>query len=437
MKKRVLLMMALLLSCAFAASAQEYDPELLDTLKVVSTKHVQKRYNIYFSVGSSRIDRSFHGNGRVLDVMKSDIRTTINADKIIPDSLLILSTASPDGNRLVNKRLAEARAESTRKYLLQMFPEFKNATILVDYLEENWDGLRQVLKTHPEFPQRDEMLAIIDGNTEADDKEAALRACREGWRYLMANHVYSLRNSSVTMCVIMDGVVDEFVRKVPVENVERFAYVPEFTAPEPETVMHNPGYTRTIEWKKMIFAPRMNLLVPGFNIGVEVPIKDNWSVGADVYFPWLLDKGNRWCAELMAGFVDAKYWFPGKNYEWTRTERLQGHAVGVYAGTGLYDFQWKRDGAQGEFIDFGVDYTFALPLADNKLRMEFNIGLGFLRTWYRPYYTSSDYTDLIKEPGIKYNATNFIGPTRANISLVVPIVVRTKAPKAYRTGGEQ
>lgn len=399
--------------------------------------HIQKRYNIFFRINSPVIDRTFQDNARTLDQMKADIDTTLARDGAVPDSLLILSTASPDGSWAFNKWLAGARAESTEKLLLEMFPEFKDAVILVDFLEEDWDGLRQVLRQHPEFPQRDEMMAIIDDKGQIDDKEKALRACKEGWRYLMANHVYSLRNSSVTMCVIMDGVVDEFVRKVPVESVERFAHVPELTAPEPETVMHDPGYTRTIEWKKMIFAPRMNLLVPGFNIGVEVPIKDYWSVGADVYFPWLLDKGNRWCAELMAGFVDAKYWFPGKNYGWTRTERLQGHAVGVYAGTGLYDFQWKRDGAQGEFIDFGVDYTFALPLADNKLRMEFNIGLGFLRTWYRPYYTSSDYTDLIKEPGIKYNATNFIGPTRANISLVVPIVVRTKAPKAYRTGGEQ
>ena len=100
--------------------------------------------------------------------------------------------------------------------------------------------------------------------------------------------------------------------------------------------------------------------------------------------------------------------------------------MGVYGGAGYYDYQLMEDGIQGEFVDFGVDYTFALPVAKGKLRMEFNIGVGMIRSWYRPYYMSSDYVDLIKEPGILYNSTNFIGPTRAGISLVVPIRVQTK-----------
>ena len=106
--------------------------------------------------------------------------------------------------------------------------------------------------------------------------------------------------------------------------------------------------------------------------------------------------------------------------------KLKGHAVGVYAGTGYYDFQNKVKGAQGEFIDFGVDYTYALPVANDKLRFEFNLGLGFIKTWYRPYAPASDYSDLIKEPGVKYRSTNFIGPTRAAVSLVYPITVTTK-----------
>ena len=74
----------------------------------------------------------------------------------------------------------------------------------------------------------------------------------------------------------------------------------------------------------------------------------------------------------------------------------------------------------------GIDYTYALPIAEDKLRLEFNVGLGFIYTLYRPYYPSSDYDDLIKEPGIKYRSTNFIGPTRASVSLVYPINVNTK-----------
>ena len=423
--KRLFASVVLALSSLFMVAAQEAPKP--------GAHHVQKRYNIFFRINSPEIDRTFQDNARTLDRMKSDIETTLALDGAVPDSLLILSTASPDGSYAFNKWLAGARAESTEKLLLEMFPEFKDAVILVDFLEEDWDGLRQVLRQHPEFPQRDEMMAIIDDQGQIDDKEKALRACKQGWRYLVNNYIHALRNSSITISVI--GPSDEFTRAEPVVPVEQYSYTPTFTAPQ-STI--EPYYGQNeIVWRKMIFAARSNLLVPGLNVGLEFPIKDNWSVGIDYWYPWAVSKYNKWCGEMLGLFVDAKYWFPGEKYQWTRTERLQGHAVGVYAGAGYYDYQNIAKGAQGEYIDFGVDYTFALPIANDRLRLEFNVGLGFIRTWYRPYHPSSDYEDLIKEPGIKYHSTNFFGPTRAGVSLVVPIIVKTGLPRAYRVGGDK
>ena len=64
----------------------------------------------------------------------------------------------------------------TKKLVLEMFPEFKNANIDVQYREEDWDGLRQVLKKDLNFPQREKMLAVLDYNSGVEDKEKALRA---------------------------------------------------------------------------------------------------------------------------------------------------------------------------------------------------------------------------------------------------------------------
>ena len=124
---------------------------------------------------------------------------------------------------------------------------------------------------------------------------------------------------------------------------------------------------------------------------------------------------------MLGWFIDGKYWFTGEKHKWSPLSKLKGHAVGIYAGVGYYDFQKKTNGIQGEALDIGVDYTFALPVAKDKLRLEFNAGLGFVYTLYRPYYPSSDYDDLIKEPGVKYRTSSFFGPTRASISLVYPI----------------
>ena len=92
-------------------------------------------------------------------------------------------------------------------------------------------------------------------------------------------------------------------------------------------------------------------------------------------------------------------------------------------------------GYQGEYIDFGVDYTFGLPIGrrDHKwMRMEFNIGVGCMMTQARHYTPTHDYTQLIKDPGIKQKKYTFFGPTRAGISFVLPIIVKHKVK-----GGER
>lgn len=426
--KRHLLMAVLGLCCLLTAAAQDVPKR--------NVQHVQKRYNIYFRINSPVIDRDFQSNDHTLEQMKKDIEATLQMDGAVPDSLLILSTASPDGSYAFNKWLAGARAESTEQLLLEMFPQFKDAVIMVDFLEEDWDGLRQVLKQHPDFPQGEEMMAVIeDKDGQIDDKERALRNLKQGWRYLVKNHIYALRNSSITLSVVYDGKIDEFVRQAPVVPVEPIVYKPKFE--QTFLGMDIVRYPQKPEWRKMILMPRTNLLIPGLNVGLEFPIKDNWSVGIDYFYPWAVSKHNRWCGEMLGIFVDAKYWFPGEKYQWTRTERLQGHAVGIYAGAGYYDYQRIDRGAQGEYIDAGVDYTYALPIADGKLRLEFNIGVGFIRTWYRTYSPSTDYEDLIKDPGIKQHSTNFFGPTRVGVSLGVPIIVKTGMPRIKNEGGDK
>lgn len=126
---------------------------------------------------------------------------------------------------------------------------------------------------------------------------------------------------------------------------------------------------------------------------------------------------------MLGLFIDGKYWF-GKNR--TEEDKMTGHALGVYAGAGYYDYQKLRSGYQGEYIDVGVDYTYAIPVAKGKLRMEFNVGIGWIHTVARHYTPTEDYTELIRDPGIKHRKYNFFGPTRASVSFVVPIRVKVR-----------
>ena len=439
---RLLVTAVLMFSSIFLASAQTTEDsggnasgssvETPQAAQEHSGSYVVKRYNLFFRINSPVIYEDFQDNAKTIATMRQDIEATLQMDGSVPDSLLILSTASPDGGYEFNKRLARNRAASTEKLLLEMFPQFKDAHIKVEYLEEDWDGLRQVLKAHPEFPQREEMMAVIEDDNDLQSKEYRLRALKQGWRYLVRNYIHALRNSSITLTVVMtaDNKDDEYV----VEEVER----PKMEAlqsiqPDPvrfeanlvENLMRRP---LEVKFTKTILAARTNLLVPGLNFGMEIPIGMNWSVGLDYYYPWAVSAENKWAGEMLGWFIDGKYWITGDKYKWDVNSKLKGHAVGLYAGLGYYDYQKITNGMQGEYVDFGVDYTFALPVAQDKLRLEFNLGVGFIYTLYRPYYPSSDFDDLIKEPGVKYRTTNFIGPTRASVSLVYPITVPTKNP---------
>jgi predicted Zn-dependent peptidase len=215
----------MLLLCCSVSRAQER-----------SNQYIEKRYNIFFRINSPVIDKSFQGNERTIETMREDIQTTLQLDGAVPDSLLILSTASPDGGYEFNKRLAKNRAASTEKLLLEMFPEFKGAHIKVEYLEEDWDGLLQVLKAHPEFPQREEMMEVIYDNNDLQSKEYRLRALKKGWRYLVNNYIYALRNSSITLSVVMTATNadDEFVREkqVVLEEIKMYADEPDAVAME-------------------------------------------------------------------------------------------------------------------------------------------------------------------------------------------------------------
>lgn len=394
-------------------------------------EHIEKRYNIFFRINSSRIESDFQNNSRTLETLRQDIFTTIQQDGAVPDSLVIISSASPDGAYEFNRNLAQKRAANTRKLILEMFPELKDAAIKIEIMEEDWDGLLQVLKKHSEFPQREKMIEIILDDEDLQSKEYRLRQLKAGWGYLVNNHIHSLRNSSITLSVVRTATNadDEFVREKSPERpapipAKSFSYTPVFTQP---TSALEPRPIEERKYRKSILAARSNLLIPGMNIGLEIPIGSHWSIGLDYFYPWFVSDKNYWCGEMLGWFIDTKYWFPGGGRStWLPDSKLKGHAVGVYAGVGYYDFQDRTRGAQGEYLDFGVDYTYALPIANDKLRLEFNIGFGCIYTLYRPYYPSSDYEDLIKEPGIKFRSTNFIGPTRAGVSLSYPITVPTK-----------
>ena len=415
--KRTFLLVSLILFCfVWSAQAQNENPDLYDTIRVVSDKRIQKKYSVYFGIGSSKINSSLYGNGEVLDQIKEDINS-IKADKVIPDSLVIVSSSSPDGNTSFNLRLARMRADNTVSQVYRLLPEFRNASLRTDHYEESWDIIIQVLENDPDFPQREQMLSILDTDLSEEMKEASLKKCTEGWAYLIENYIYAFRNSTIYLWLDLKGVVDEYVRIAPLPTLSQLTDTLVFDAPVPAVTRayhDGPAFTPSHD---IIWALRTNLLVPALNAGLEIPIKENWSLGLDYYFPWFWpNQKNKNCFEFLGWSVEGRYWF-GRDRQ--PQDRLRGHSVGLYVGGGYYDFERNYRGMQGQFVSPGLDYTYAMPIGRKKrLNLEFTLAVGYIRSWGTTYNVYGDYGALYPDEGTVI--WDYVGPTKAAVTLVVP-----------------
>lgn len=165
--------------------------------------------------------------------------------------------------------------------------------------------------------------------------------------------------------------------------------------------------------KETILALKNNLLYDlalAPNIEIELPIGRRWSLNAEYKCPWWLNSSRSFCYQLLSGGIEARYWLGNRQAR----NRLTGHFLGVYAEGGRYDFQFGgEDGYQGKYYGAaGLAYGYSRQLA-RHLAIEFSLGVGYLTTEYRKYSLYED--DLIWKTSNKYN---FIGPTKAKISLV-------------------
>lgn len=379
--------------------------------------HIVKRYEIFFQANSSKIDPNFQNNSHTIESIRQDIGNTFVSDTAIlaqADSILILSAASPDGSSDVNEQLAKNRASSTSRLLQELFPGFPVSNIKIQYLREDWEGVHQILRTDSDFPQRKEMLEIIESQLSAEDKENALKDCEEGWATLINNHIYALRYSSITVL----GTRDEFSAQCPLEDLSGICYMPDFKLPETGIIT----YTREREESRTIMALRSNLLIPASNIGMEFCIGDNWSIGADYYFPWIKRQADHQNALQLLGWgLEGRYWF-GKSR--TAKDRLKGHSIGLSTYAGYYDFERSYKGIQGEFATVGLDYLYAIPIYKGKLHLEFNLGLGYIYSYVKPYDVFETGGKAFKEGYIKN--FHWVGPVKAGVSLVVPIRITTE-----------
>lgn len=387
-------------------------------------EHIEKRYSIYFRVGKSDIDRTYLENGHVIETMTKDILTTLEVDGFIPDSLLIYASASPEGPDELNARLARLRAESAKRYILQILPQLSVANISIESRTNDWSGILQAARADERLPYREQIIRVLS-DSRITNKDAALRAMPAVYAYIRDNMLNKLRTATVTIRVV--GRMDEFAAEqettIPAEesrSAEQETETP--TVAEPEPVQENPAEDIIIEEnpenlpsdkKPFYMGIKNNMLydlgiVP--NIGAEFYLGGNVSIAGNWMYSWWKNDKVHWYWRTYGGDLALRYWF-GKA---SKEKPLQGHHVGLYGQIITYDFEVGNKGLLADRWSWtaGIEYGYSLPVA-RRLNIDFTIGAG--------YHTGQFYEYLPIDGHYVWQATKnrtMIGPTKLEISLV-------------------
>lgn len=367
-----------------------------------------KSYTLLFRIDSAELDTAYAANGTVAGSMLAELEWLLSAGNVTVDSVVITSSASPEGGWEDNRRLSVKRGESVYGYLKDGAPALPEETLVLVPRGEDWTAFRRVVAGDGQLPCRQEILDIADADLPADEKERRIKRLKQAYAYLVAHHLSKLRAVTVAVHVtVREAVLTSPAWSLPVTRTTAVYPAPDGLCqalPEPD------GCKR---FRLPPFAVKTNLLydaalVP--NVGLEFFFKERWSVGVNWMYAWWKTDRRHYYWRVYGGDVEARYWLGSDGYG----HRRSGHHLGVYAQTGTFDFEL---GGRGYMVDRwgyggGLSYGYSLPVARN-LNLDFSIGVGVFHGLCKEYLPiDGRYVwQLTKK-------LNWIGPTKAEVSLV-------------------
>jgi len=377
-----------------------------------SEAHIAE-FGIDFRWDKSYLDFSYLQTGEKLKEL-SDSIASIGIGSI--DSIRVVSYSSPEGAYRHNLDLSRRRAQTTVNYLTGEYPAL-SGRIFSSPAGESWHLLRDRIESDTTLPAkvREQALKVIDSDLTEEKKKVILKTTypvlwnkimRGGWLIRM-RHTY----------------IDLHYNTPVFERVEGVAsIIPSFDKSATYTsTTRMKGRCFESKSKHTLFALKTNLLydlVTALNAEVEIPIGKRWSVMWEDVFPWWNwgPNGNKYAFQMWEMGVEPRYWF-ARSF---KRDKLDGHFVGFYGMSSRYDFQNDRNICyQGEYWSVGLTYGYALPIG-KVFNLEFSLSAGYLNTDYRHYQPGQEYDNLYRDP-YKVGTLSYWGPTKAKISLVLPI----------------
>ena len=388
-------------------------------------EYIEKKYTFFFPPGRAEIISDYKGNGHTLETMINDLNQTLASEGIVPDSLTIVSSTSPEGPAALNERLAIQRAGNTRDLLVKSFPQFKADRINVTSSINDWSGMVLTLRRDSTFQHGVEILKVLL-DPRVENKDLAIRSKLPDEYNMLKNKMFdNMRTSSVTIRVIKtidnvdEFVVEEIQDELPAEEPSPVkedkpamdtAVVETVQEPIEESVQQEEP---SKEKKPYYIAAKTNLLydaaiVP--NVGVEVYLGKNFSVAGNWMYSWWKSDRVSWYWRTYGGDLALRYWLGRAAKE----KPLTGHHIGLYGQILTYDIEVGGRGYLGDRWSYGggLEYGYSLPVRQ-RLNIDFTLGLGYLGGEFQEYLPiDGHYVWQVTK------MRNWIGPTKLEVSLI-------------------
>lgn len=354
-----------------------------------------REFCVYFPQGDSSIRPSYMSNTATLDSLKSVIS---RFSENLEGRVNIVAAASPEGDRKYNFWLAGRRAEKMETYLVNLCPQLagriSSETIIAPWPKDEHDLVNL----------RYAKFVLVYNLPVATEEPEAPKAPELEIPEIAADGEIVIENAPAT------------------DNDEiRIADIPEYAAPVEPAVPAEPS-------RNMLFAAKTNLLfdaITALNVEFEVPIGRRFSVMVEDVFPWW-EIGNKYCLQHWEMGVEARFWFTP--WETRSEEKLRGFFAGIYGMSALFDLQWDTLlNFQGEYWSTGFTGGWCTPIGRKKrMNLELSLGLGYAHVPYQHYLPTDSYDKLIRDKSRAGNLEYIFGPTKAKVSLVIPICSKKK-----------
>ena len=388
---------------------------LLSNVLVCPTAKAQpkerREFAIHYRFDRIDVDSSYMDNAAAIDTIRFCLTHSVHID-----SITVYAWASPEGGYPHNKWLSEKRAAAAKELLLSLAADttkLNEGKIKISPLAENWPGLLELVEKNYRRPNRERLLRILRAEGIGEEtRKWRIRNLDDGetWNYLKRHYMKQLRSATWVCVWTSVGAI------APLPELRDSLRAPQI------------GLGRTVEAvgrpvSELTFAVKTNLpadLVTAVNLGVEVPLGEDFSVNAHFTFPWWTagPYGNKYALQLLDAEGELRWWFaPGE-------ERFQGHYFALQGSGGKFDLQWGRDIGCYQCYNWGVglSYGYSMSLGEHW-NLEFALTLGYLAIDYQHYVPSPDWSVLLRD-NAKAGVLHYFGPTGLKVSLVYPFHIQ-------------